>query len=134
MTSGKLVREDEVGIWLVASLAAQRSGLTKPELARRALRGELRFQEDSVGRPHWYLEPEIAALAKTKFDVERTKAQKPKRQPSKRNLEARYRREAEELRSTSRHCQNGPLLAHGNRVTIAEIFATKPVKSSDDDS
>ena len=78
------VKQDQSGIWLAAPLAAKKLGLTKPELARLALAENLTFQEDRYGNPVWYLEPEIAALAKVHFEQARAKSAKPKKPKTER--------------------------------------------------
>jgi hypothetical protein len=83
---GKLVRQDADGIWIAATLAAKKSGLSKPELAERAMAGALRFQENYYGRPSWYAETEIAALAAEFLISQRAKNEKPKRQKSDKQI------------------------------------------------
>ena len=80
------VRQDAIGIWLAAPLAAKKTGLTKPELARLALTGTLIYQDDKHGRPAWYLEPEIADLAKAHISRERAKLAKPKKPKTERQM------------------------------------------------
>ena len=126
MAKSKLVIQDADGIWLAISLAVERSGLPKAELERRALAGELRFKPDSLERPRYYSEPEISALAKTLPLPKSSKPTKPKRQPTPKQLEARYARQAKELAATSRLGRGGPVSAHYTRVMIADIFAKKP--------
>ena len=80
------VKQDQSGIWLAAPLAAKKLGLTKPELARLALAESLTFQEDSYGSPEWYLEPEIAALAKVHIEQARSKSAKPNKPKTERQM------------------------------------------------
>lgn len=130
MTRGKLVIQDADGIWLASRLAVERSGLAKPELERRALAGELRYKPDNRDRPQYYSEPEISGLAKTSALPKSSPPLKPKRQPTAKQLEARYARQAKELTATSRQGRGGPVSAHYTRVMIAEIFA-KAAKKPD---
>ena len=131
VAKGKLVWQDADGIWLAPPLAAQRSGLTKPELARRALAGELAFKDDKFGRPRWYAETEITKLASELAQRESVKVARPKRQPTASQLEAQYARQAAELPQSSSQGRGGPVTAHYERVMIKEIFANAAKKNSD---
>ena len=126
MAKGKLVIQDADGIWLASRLAVERSGLAKAELERRAFAGELRFKPDIRDRPQFYFEPEISALAKAFVQPKNSPPSRVKRQPTAKQLEARYARQAKELAATSRQGRGGPVSAHYSRVMIADIFAKKP--------
>ena len=131
MKQGKQVRQDAEGVWLAPSLAAQRSGLTKPELTRRALAGELAFKDNKFGQPRWYSEREITKLASELAQKKSTEVARPKRQPTAKQLEARYARQAAGIAETSRLGRGGPVTAHYERVMINEIFA-KAAKKKDE--
>lgn len=120
---GKLVRQDSDGIWLAASLASEKSGLTKPELVRRALADELAFQPDRNGKPAWYAEPQIAALARDRYEAELAQAAKPKRPLTDAQLEAQYARQWKAQAKTARYGGGGPVTAHLEKAMIAAAIA-----------
>lgn len=122
---GKLVRHDADGIWLAAALAAEKSGLTKPELARRALAGELAFQGDKFGRPVWFAEPQIMALARANHEAELAKAAKPKRKLTDAQMEAQHTRQWQAAAKVTRYGGGGPVTAHIERAMIAETMLPK---------
>ena len=119
--AGKLVRQDADGIWLVASLAAQKSGLTKPELARRALAGALRFQADDFGLPKWYAEPQITALANDKAASDRAKPARAKRPPTDAQINARFGKKTAHVAIPRAPERLGPVVAHYEKVMLTEI-------------
>jgi len=117
-----LVKQDSDGFWLAVKLAAQKSGLTKKELARRANAGELRCQLDWRDEPEWYAEDQITALAIAHLEAQRAKAAKPKRQPTAKQIEARFRYKM----PTHVPQQRGPerltmMGEHFERVILTEI-------------
>lgn len=111
---GKLVRQDADGIWIAASLAAKKSGLSKPELAKRAMAGALRFQENNYGRPNWYAETEIAVLAAESLIRQRAKEEKPKRPKSNKQIA----REIEKMPYGLGHISTGASVDMQLRLTV----------------
>lgn len=111
---GKLVRQDESGIWLYQTLAAKKSGLNKNELIRRASAGELAYRDDLPGRLWWFREDEIAALAKAKIEADWGKESKPKRKKTENEL-------AKALGANGKFAVKrggGPMAAHAERLTL----------------
>ena len=117
----KLVKQDADGIWLAAPLAAEKSGLSKPELARRALVGTLRYHADQFGKPAWYAEPQIMELAKARLETERTKPKRPKRPPSDKQIEARYRPNLKHVAQQRGPGSNSIIGDHIERIILSEI-------------
>ena len=116
----KLVKQDADGFWFAPPLAAEKSGLTKPELARRALAGTLLYHADDNGKPAWYAESQIMELAKARLEAERAKPAKTKRIISDAALEARHTKEWKEQAKTRRY-GSGPLGDHLERIMLLEI-------------
>ena len=121
---GKLVWQDSDGIWLAPSLAAKRSGLSKPELARRAALGALRSIDDQSGQPVWYLEVEIAKLARDRALAQQGKADRPKpaRKLSDAALEAQHTRAWKQEAVTRRYAVPTGVAAHMERIMIADTL------------
>lgn len=125
-----LVRQDASGIWLAAPLAAQKSGLTKPELFRRASAGELAYRDDLPGRHWWYREDQITLLVKARGDAERAQPARPKVRRTDAQVEARHTRQwkSEIARERSARTkagsgpgQPGPIANHLERAMLHEI-------------
>ena len=115
----KDVKFDGEAHWFSLPRAAALAGMTKPELTRRALAGELAYQEDRYGRPAWFAAPEIIALQTAAKEVERTKmqrqeSQKP-RQKTPRQLEAEWARIS---RDRDEQRRDGPFLDAHLRQTL----------------
>ena len=105
--------------WFSLPHAASFAGMTKPELTRRALAGELTYQEDRYGRPIWFAAQEIFALQKVAKEAERAKiekqgSQKP-RQKMPRQLEAEW---AKISRERDEQRRDGPFLDAHLRLTL----------------
>jgi hypothetical protein len=116
---GKLVRQDETGIWFYLSLAATKAGLSKDELTRRAGAGELSYREDLPGKHWWFREDEIAALAKAKIEATWDKAPKPKRKKSEKELERAIGAKLEKAKKSGRvPSGGGPMAKHAERMTL----------------
>jgi len=111
---GKLVRQDESGIWLYLTLAATKSGLSKDELMRRAGAGELAYRDDLPGKHWWFREPEIAALAKAKIEADWNKPAKPKRKKTEKELARAIGARMPEPIARS----HGPMAKHAERLTL----------------
>lgn len=111
---GKLVRQDETGIWLYLTLAAKKAGLSKTELCRRAGEGQLAYRDDLPGKHWWFSEPEIAALAKAKIEADWDKPAKPKRQKSEKEL---VRAIGARIPDSVAGPQ-GPMAKHAERLTL----------------
>lgn len=112
-SGGKLVRQDETGIWFYQTLAVKKAGLPKAELLRRASDGELDYRDDLPGKLWWFREEQIAALAKTKSDSEWGKKPKPKRNKSEKELARSLGADGKlERRSGS------VMAAHSERLTL----------------
>lgn len=133
MAGSKVVWQDSGGIWLAATLAAQKSGLTKPELHRRADAGQLQFRDDLPGKHYWFAEPQIAALAREKLAAERSAPVRAKRTLTDSQLEARHTRKWEKeveksrtrprIEGQSHPGSVGPVAAHMERMMVHETFA-----------
>ena len=134
-TTGKLVLQDSEGIWLAPSLAANRTGLSRRELARRAALGELPSRDDDRGRPAWYREDNIAKLVRTLAFENHGKADrpKPKRKLSDAALEAKHTRAWKAEAKTRRYGGGGAIEAHLERVMIAETFEAAKAKKPNED-
>lgn len=111
---GKLVRQDETGIWLYLTLAVKKTGLNKDELIRRAGSGELAFRDDLPGKLGWFREEEIAALAKAKIEANWQKPTKPKRAKTEKELAKSLG--AKNKLATRRG--GGAMAAHSERLTL----------------
>lgn len=118
---GKLVRQDGSGIWLAASLAAQKTGLTKPEFIRRADAGQLAFQVDRNGNPAWFSEPEITALSRERRAAELANPKPPARKLTDKQLEAKATREWKVQAKIVRYGGGGAVTAHLERAMLREI-------------
>lgn len=114
----KLVRFEDGIHWLVAKLAAQKSGLTRPELARRALAGELRYQADKYGMPIWYAEPDIDPLRQINLQSTLTKP-KPKTNPK--TLAQLEREWAKAPKLNQGGYRLGPVSAHLETIMLSDI-------------
>ena len=127
----KLVRQDAEGIWLALSLAAKKTGLTKPELVRRAISGGIKFLPDEDDQPAWFFEPEIATMAREQREAALAK---PKNQPRKitdAKLEARMTRQWKEEAKTRRY-GGSPLGAHADRVMLYDIEQNNTKRKKDE--
>lgn len=122
----KLVRFEDGIYWLMAKLAAEKSGLSKPELARRAMAGEIRFQANKYGVPLWYAEPDILPLRKAFLVKQRKEASSPRRQKSPAQLEREWRKGANSVGSGSL----GPVSSHLEKLMLMDIF--DPLKKKED--
>ncbi len=116
--------------WLVAKLAAEKSGLTKPELARRALAGDLRYKADQYGMPVWYAEPDIDPLRKAELVRKQERQKKTPRSKSAKQLEREWNSTPAPIsfegggrggRTT------GSVAGHFEKVMLAEIHQKKKV-------
>ncbi|MGY6550411.1 MAG: hypothetical protein ACXIT4_00790 [Erythrobacter sp.] len=83
---GKLMRQDETGIWLYLTLAAKKAGMSKEKLMQKAGSGELAYRDDLPGKFWWFREHEIAALAKANYEAKREQPAKPKRKKTEKEL------------------------------------------------
>jgi len=116
---GKLVRQDQTGIWLYLTLAAKKAGLSKDELMRRAGAGELAYREDLPGKFWWFSESEIAALAKAKIEANWGKAAKPKRKKTEKELERAIGAKVERAKKAGRGARAGGVMErHAQRLTL----------------
>lgn len=114
----------EEGIyWLSPAYAAHKTGLTKPELARRAVAGEIRFKEDWSGNHDWYALPDIDPLRAANL------AKTLKKKPAKHRPKSLAKLERE---WASRPKLNeiplkgiGPVSAHLERVMLKDIDAKR---------
>ncbi|MBI1402287.1 MAG: hypothetical protein GC147_03620 [Porphyrobacter sp.] len=111
---GKLVRQDETGIWFYLTLAAKKAGLNKDELMRRAGAGELASRDDLPGKHWWFREDEIAALAKAKIEADWNKVPKPKRKKTEKELARAIGARLPEPIARP----YGPMAKHAERLTL----------------
>jgi hypothetical protein len=126
----KLVKFEDGIHWLVIKLAAEKSGLTKPELARRALAGDLRFLPDSYGLPEWFAEPDIDPLRKALLEKETARKGKPPRKKSLKQLEREWADKPENKAITNRETKV-PESRRGNKPMIWKMLS-KPKMSKPD--
>lgn len=122
----RLVRFEEGIHWLVAKLAAEKAGLSKPDLARLAMAGEIRFRSDKYGVPRWYAEPDILPLRKAFLSKQRRAASAPRRPKSAAQLEREWRKGARSIGSGSL----GPVSSHREKLMLMDIF--DPTKKEED--
>ncbi len=118
----KLVRFEDGVYWLVAKLAAEKSGLTKPELARRALAGELRYQANQYGMPIWYAEPDIDPLRKARLAQALSK---PVRKPRVKSAAQMEKEWAKSPKLTDIPFTGAGVARHIEKVMLAEIHLKK---------
>lgn len=114
----KLVRFEEGIYWFVAKLAAEKTGLTKPELARRALAGTINHKSDQYGNPMWYAEPDIEPLRKENLEKKLNKA------PIKRRLKTDAQLEREWAAAPKLNeipLRMGPVAAHLEKVIFRDL-------------
>jgi hypothetical protein len=111
---GKLVRQDETGIWLYLSLAAKKAGLGKAELCRRAGEGVITYRDDLPGKHWWFREDEIAALAKAKIEADWDKPAKPKRKKTEKELARAIGARLPDPVARP----HGPMAKHAERLTL----------------
>lgn len=111
---GKLVRQDETGIWLYLTLAAKKAGLSKAELCRRAGEGAITYRDDLPGRHWWFREDEIAALAKAKIEADWGKPAKPKRKKTEKELARAIGARLPDPIARP----HGPMSKHAERLTL----------------
>ena len=119
------IKEKDGIEWFDEAYTIKQTNQSPEQLDKKARAKKIRrFKQRNGG--YWYARDDVEALraAFLKRSETSSKAAK-KRGPTQKQLEARYAKQAEKLRQTSRHFHGGPLLAHGNRVTIAEIFANE---------
>lgn len=116
--------------WYDERYASGQTNQSARQLQKKAQAGNLRRRRDAAGVDS-YARPDVEQLREA-FLKRREVAKS--RKPSQKQLEARYAKQAEELRKTSRHFHGGPLLAHGNRVTLASIKipSSKPPEEEPD--
>lgn len=114
----KLVRFEEGIYWLVAKLAAEKTGLTKPELARRALAGMINHKTDKYGNPTWYAEPDIEPLRKENLDRKLEKAPAQKRPKTDKQLEREW---ANAPKLNEIPLRMGPVAAHLEKVIFRDL-------------
>lgn len=127
----RLVRFEEGIHWLVAKLAAEKAGLSKPDLARRAMAGEIRFQANKYGVPCWYAEPDIIPLRKAFLAKQRKEASSPRRQKSLAQLETEWRKGVKSVGPGSVGPSSlGPVSSHLEKLLLMDIF--DPLKKEDD--
>lgn len=115
----KSVKFEGEAHWFSLPHAASIAGVTKPELIRKALAGELAYQDDRFGRPIWFAAPEIFALQKLAKEAERAKVAKQGSQKLRlktpRQLEAEWARISRDREEQRR---DGPFLDAHLRLTL----------------
>jgi hypothetical protein len=109
--------------WLTIKLAAEKSGLTKPELTRRALAGDLRFLPDSYGMPEWFAEPDIDPLRKAFLEKEIVRKEKSPRKKSLKQLEREWAAGPKHNEMPMQRI--GPVALHLEKVMLREIEAKR---------
>lgn len=118
----KLVKEQDGLIWLALRLAAEKTGLTKPELARRALAGNIRFLDDQYGKPIWLLEEDIHPLRVEKFQKLSTTEPRKLRAKSPAQLERQWEKISEDR---PRKSGMGPVSTHYEKVMLSNLNKKK---------
>lgn len=113
--------------WYDERFTSTETNKSHRQLQDKVTAGRLRHHRDRAG-VDWYAKPDVEDL-RVVFLKRRAAAKG--RSPSGKQLEKRYAKQAEEFRKTSRHFHGGPLLAHGNRVTLANI--NMPTKKPSDE-
>lgn len=103
--------------WYDERYVQSRTKQNPSQLERKAETGKLKRFTDRQGG-HWYPAPAVDELEEA---YKRRVATAKKRRPSEKQLEARYEKQAKELRATARygHPSAG---SHADKVMIAEIF------------
>ncbi|WBX86237.1 hypothetical protein [Sphingosinicella microcystinivorans] len=109
------VKFDGTAHWFRLPYAASLTGITKPQLSRMALAGELAFEADRYGRPLWFVASEIQTLQKTftKAGAAKTVAKTKPKTP--RQLEAEWARMSAKRDAGRR---DGPFLNMHLRLTL----------------
>jgi hypothetical protein len=119
--------------WLGGKLAAEKTGLSKPELARRAIAGKIRFLDDQFGNPLHYAQTDLTPLIDAFRDKQQAKAKKPPRPKSLKQLEREWAaggttvKDGTVLHGTAYPTRLGPVAKHQEKVMLWEIH-DKPKK------
>ena len=114
----KLVRFEDGVYWFVSKLAAEKTGLTKPELARRALAGQINHKTDKYGNPTWYAEPDIEPLRKENLDRKLEQAPQKKRPKTDKQLEREW---AAAPKLNEIPLRMGPVAAHLEKLIFSDL-------------
>jgi hypothetical protein len=114
----KLVRFEDGIYWFVAKLAAEKTGLTKPELARRAFAGDLRYKDDTFGNPVWFAEPDIEPLREAALAKQLNSKPTMRRPKTQKQLEREW---AKSAKLTDVPLRQGPVYAHAEKIMLKEI-------------
>lgn len=113
--------------WLSPAYAAQKTGLTKPELWRRAVAGEIRFRTDSIGKPNWYALPDIDHL-RARHLVKQQNKRPPKRHPKTDvQLEKEWAK-VDSKRSSQEPIARVPESRRGNKPMLWRMLAKPKTK------
>lgn len=118
------IKEQDGLEWYDERFTSKETNKSHRQLQEKVTAGGLRHHRDRAG-VDWYAKPDVEDL---RDDFLKRRAAAKGRRPSVKQLEKRYAKQADELCKTSRHFHGGPLLAHGDRVTLANIniAAKKP--------
>jgi hypothetical protein len=109
--------------WLSPKFASEKTGLTKPELAKRAIAGEIRFKEDWTGKHLWYALPDIDPLRAANLAKKMTKKPTKRRPKSMAQLEREWASGPKLNEIPSKGI--GPVAAHLEKVMLKEIEANR---------
>lgn len=113
------IKEKDGIEWYDETYSVKQTNQSPEQLAKKAKAGKIRRFKQRNG-PYWYARADIEALREAFLTRKKGAV---KRKPSKKQLEARYARQAKELAKTSRQSRGGPVTKHYEKAMIAEIFA-----------
>jgi len=122
------VKEQDGIEWYDEWFTTRETNQSHGQLQKKVTAGKVRHHEDASGT-HWYARPDVEELREAYL---KRKTAAKRRKPSQKQLEARYAKQAEELRKRSRHFQGSVLVSHGDRVTLGS-FKQPPKKSEDEE-
>lgn len=118
----RVLFEDGIN-WLSPKFASEKTGLTKPDLARRAIAGEIRFKEDLNGKHLWYALPDIDPIRAANLAKQLAKKPTKRRPKSLAQLEREWAAGPKLNELPSRGI--GPVAAHLEKIMLKEIEAKR---------
>lgn len=121
------IKEKDGIEWYDEPYTVKETNQSPEQLAKKAKAGAIRrFKQRNGG--YWYARPDVEALREAYLN---RKASAKKRQPTAKQLEARYARQSEKLRKSARRESGGPVTNHYTKVMIAEIFVNEAKRKRD---
>ena len=122
-----LIFEDGI-YWLSPAYAAHKTGLSKPDLARRAVASEIRFKDDWTGNHLWYALPDIDPLRAV--HLVKTLAKKPTKSRPKSMAQLEKEWAAGPKHNEIPVQRIGPVALHLEKAMLREIEAKRKKNGS----